>query len=405
MLKKICIITGQFPARPETFVVEHAVGLARRGYDVTVLSEGVAPGISLAELDALDASGMRRVDIAAYGLSRARNLIQMLSRCIIRPKLLRSILPRGPWTRRELFLADAYREVISSLQPDALHVHYGSQAGALCRFGLMPHAIVTWHGYEANTLPARRRKGMYHELFSGRYQHTVGSQFMVDRLKSLGCASDKIHQIPMGVDLGKFIYVDRSERASSVLRIVSVGRLDEMKGHGYLIAAVSQLIQDGVPVRLRIIGEGPLRSQLEAQIHGGGVSGSVELLGAQDSETVRQELEAADLFALAGVEAANGRVETQGVVLIEAQATGLPVVASRVGGVPGSLIDGETGILCEPQNVDQVVQAVKMYAESQALRLAHGRAAQEFVKQHFSLAKMLDSFETLYGVNQCVCSK
>ena len=107
MLKKICIITGQFPARPETFVVEHAVGLARRGYDVTVLSEGVAPGISLAELDALDASGMRRVDIAAYGLSRARNLIQMLSRCIIRPKLLRSILPRGPWTRRELFLADA----------------------------------------------------------------------------------------------------------------------------------------------------------------------------------------------------------------------------------------------------------------------------------------------------------
>lgn len=91
--------------------------------------------------------------------------------------------------------------------------------------------------------------------------------------------------------------------------------------------------------------------------------------------------------------------QTQGVVLIEAQAIGLPVVASNVGGIPGSLIDGETGTLCEPRNVDQLAQAVQRYATDKELRLAHGRAAAEFVQQRFTLSKMLDAFEVLYETN------
>ena len=200
----------------------------------------------------------------------------------------------------------------------------------------------------------------------------------------------------MGVDLNKFKFVDRSERTSSVLHIISVGRLDEMKGHCYLIEAVVQLIDMGVSVQLKIIGEGPLREVLESQIKESSASDYIELLGAQNSQVVRRELESADLFALAGVEAENGRVETQGVVLIEAQATGLPVVASRVGGVPDSLIDGLTGALCEPKNIDQLVEAIQQYSENLVHRLAHGRAASQFVQQRFSLSTMLDSFEALY---------
>jgi colanic acid/amylovoran biosynthesis glycosyltransferase len=251
----------------------------------------------------------------------------------------------------------------------------------------------------ANELLVLCGTGMYHELFLKSYLHTVGSQFMVDRLQTLGCPTELIHQIPMGIDLGKFTYVDRSVRASTVLQIVSVGRLDEVKGHRYLIAATAELIARGVPVHVRIIGEGSLRQKLEAQIVDCGLEGSIELLGAQDAEVVRQELAAADLFVLAGLKAVNGAEETQGIVLIEAQATGLPVVASKVGGVPDSLIDGDTGILCEPKNVGQLVQAVQRYAESKELRLAHGRAASAFVQRRFSLSKMLDSFEALYDLN------
>lgn len=397
MPKKICIVTGRFPARSETFVVNHAVGLAHRGYEVTVVCQGVGLGMSLAELDALDAVGLSRVHIKPYGLVRVRNAIQMLSRLIRRPKLIRFILTHGPWTRRELFLADAYAEEIEKDKPELLHIHYGIYAAVLCRIGIPSNAIVSWHGYDANIFPRRRGEDMYHALFANpSVKHTVGSSFMEERLEALGCQIQKLSKVPMGVDLNKFKFVDRSERTSSVLKIVSVGRLDEMKGHCYLINAVAQLIDKGVSVQLRIIGEGPLREVLDSQIKESTLGDYIELLGALNSRVVRRELESADLFALAGVEAENGRVETQGVVLIEAQATGLPIVASKVGGVPDSLIDGETGILCDPENVDQLAQALQRYAEHKELRMNHGRAASQFVQQRFSLSTMLDSFEALY---------
>lgn len=397
MPKKICIVTGRFPARSETFVTEHAVGLAHRGYEVTVVSQGVGPGMSLAELDALDAVGVRRVHIKAYGLRRSYNASQMVKRLLRRPKLLHYLSPKGPWTRRELFVADAYLEMLDKLSADVTHVHYGSFAGAMNCVGLSHGMVVTWHGYDANLLPRHRGEDMYQGLFENQsVQHTVGSNFMAERLETLGCQTQKSSKVPMGVDLNKFKFVDRSGRTSSVLHIISVGRLDEMKGHCYLIDAVAQSIDMGISVQLRIIGEGPLRGALESQIEESSAGNYIELLGAQNSRVVRRELEFADLFALAGVEAENGRVETQGVVLIEAQATGLPVVASRVGGVPDSVIHGETGTLCEPKNIDQLVAAIQQYAENLGYRLAHGRAASRFVQQRFSLSTMLDSFEALY---------
>jgi colanic acid/amylovoran biosynthesis glycosyltransferase len=246
-------------------------------------------------------------------------------------------------------------------------------------------------------LPRRRGGNMYHALYANpSVKHTVGSTFMAQRLETLGCQNQKFSKVPMGVDLNKFKFVDRSERTSSVLKIVSVGRLEEVKGHCYLIDAVVKLMDMGVSAQLRIIGEGSLREPLESQIEESSAGGYIELLGAQNTRVVRRELASADLFALAGVEASSGSEETQGVVLIEAQATGLPVVASRVGGIPDSMIHGETGTLCEPKNIDQLVEAIQGYTENLRHRLAHGRAASQFVQQRFSLSTMLDSFEALY---------
>ena len=198
MPKKICIVTGRFPARSETFVTEHAVGLTHRGYEVTVVSQGVGSGMSLAELDALDAVGVRRVNIKAYALGRVSNAIRMLLRLVRRPKLICFILPRGSWTRRELFLADAYAEEIEKDKPELLHIHYGIHAAVLCRIGMPMGAVVTWHGYDANVLPLHRGDDMYQELFENlSVQHTVGSSFMEERLEALGCQTQKLSKVPM----------------------------------------------------------------------------------------------------------------------------------------------------------------------------------------------------------------
>lgn len=396
--KKICIVAGAFPARSETFIVEHAVGLARLGHDISVVSQGVGDGITTEEINKIDISGVRRIYISNYNNNRIINFCYMVKRILRRPSLSKLLCKQWPWTRRELFLADEYSEVISNISPAVLHVHYGVWAGAILWFGLPVNTIITWHGYDANVLPRQRGAGMYKELFSGPYLHTVGSPFMENRLVELGCQRNNITRIPMGVDLEKFTYVTRESHSGCALRIISIGRLDEMKGHCYLIHAVAKLIADGLSVVLKIVGDGPLRSDLKAQIISYGAEDYITLLGGLTSDSVRQELEAADLFVLAGIEATNGRVETQGVALIEAQATGLPVVSTPVGGVPSSLIDGVTGTLCAPKDVTALVSAMKLYAENKGLRLEHGRAACEFVEKRFLLSKMLQDFEALYFV-------
>jgi colanic acid/amylovoran biosynthesis glycosyltransferase len=286
---------------------------------------------------------------------------------------------------------------IAAAGPDLVHVHYGTFAGALHRFGLPEGSVVTWHGYDANEVPRRRGDAMYRELFAGPYRHTVGSSFMRERLVQLGADPATISLIPMGIDLDRFPCVPRESLGpGATLRLVSVGRLDEMKGHGFLIQAAARLLDDGRDIDLRIIGDGPLAGDLHRQVQATGHADRIKLLGAQPSEQVTQELARAHLFALTGVVASTGRVETQGVVFAEAQATGLPVIACNVGGVSDSLIDGETGVLCPPGDVEAIASAIASFMDDPAKLECFGRRARAFVEERFSVETMLDSFERLY---------
>jgi colanic acid/amylovoran biosynthesis glycosyltransferase len=297
-----------------------------------------------------------------------------------------------------MFQAWERRLAISAAGADFVHVHYGTFAGALHRFGLPEGSLVTWHGYDANEVPRRRGEAMYRELFAGPYRHTVGSSFMSERLVQLGADPGSISLIPMGIDLERFPFVSREPlRPGAAMRLVSVGRLDEMKGHRFLIQAVARLLDDGRDLDLRIIGDGPLAGHLRRQVQATGHADRINLLGAQPSEQVAEELAGAHLFALTGVVASTGRVETQGVVFAEAQATGLPVISCDVGGVSDSLIDGETGVLCPPGDVDAIARAIASFIDDPAKVEAFGRRGREFVEERFSVETMLDSFERLYA--------
>ncbi|MFC7338088.1 glycosyltransferase family 4 protein [Haloferula chungangensis] len=392
--KHVCILAEKFPARSETFILEHAIGLARRGYEVTVVSGGPADGISDSEVKAVSSSGVRMVQHARMrtsGISWIRQIAGVLLRY---PVLWRGFRQKRPWNDHEGITASFKYDALRQLKPDVVHIHFGYHALSLHRLGARFPTVVTWHGLDANVFPRWYGEGMYEALFSGSGYHTVGSDFMAGRLRSLGARDSSVTKAAMGVDLTKFPMIDREP--SATFRIVSVGRLDEMKGHKYLIDSVSQLMIEGLPVSLRIVGEGPMRKELERQIEESGQGRQIELLGARTSAEILDELRCADLFALTGVVAASGRVETQGVAFIEAQATGLPVVACDVGGVSESLIDGNTGILCKPGDVASIKGAIKFFWENPEERIAFGLRGRDFVKKRFSIEGMLDRFGHLY---------
>jgi glycosyltransferase involved in cell wall biosynthesis len=153
-----------------------------------------------------------------------------------------------------------------------------------------------------------------------------------------------------------FLKNARFPRRDEPYTFFSAGSLDGNKNHKLLIDAFARVVSR-VPVRLRIAGDGPQRNQLVAQARELGIDAQISFLGVLDKAGMLRELGAADCFAL------SSRYETFGVVVIEAIAAGLPVVATRCGG-PESVISADCGIVVESENVDAMAEAMLLMTES-----------------------------------------
>ena len=344
---KICIVTGYlFPSRSETFIVNHALGLSQRGHNVSVISRGPGPDVEANEVERIDLAGIRRIVIPEIGFyAKVSKLINFLYWCV------RRFINRDKHyfsfsLLRKALTKSSYVNAVERAKPDVVHVHYGSVANDLFGIGLTRKAIVTWHGMDANKLPRQLGESIYKELFKYDFIHTVGSSFMENRLTTLGANPGAIRKVPMGVNLSNFPYVDRRVKTNETFRIITVGRLSEEKGHEYLIRAVASLLKKGYNISLRIVGAGPLEKKLRNVILEESSSNNICLTGSMSSRLVFQELKKSNLFVLSGVIAETGSTEGQGMVLIESQATGLPVVCSDIGGMPDTIIDRKTGLLC-----------------------------------------------------------
>jgi glycosyltransferase involved in cell wall biosynthesis len=170
--------------------------------------------------------------------------------------------------------------------------------------------------------------------------------------------------------------------------LISVGRLTEAKDHPNLLAAVDLLRQGGEPVELVIVGEGELRPSLEAEIARRNLGTAVTLAGVRtDPEHLLRE---ADVFVLSSSR------EGFPVVVLEAMASGLPVVSTRVGGVSEILQDGENGMLVPPGDPGALAAAIRRLMTDSTLRASLGRRARETVASRFSLDRAVERYGRLY---------
>jgi glycosyltransferase involved in cell wall biosynthesis len=198
------------------------------------------------------------------------------------------------------------------------------------------------------------------------------------------CREDATVVIPNAIDAGR--PPERRPPRPGPMAIVGVGRLAQQKNFATLVAAVARLPRG--TATLQIFGEGPLRAALEQQIAALGLAGTVELAG--EVPDVRPYLEAADVFALTSL------WEGLPLSVLEAMAVSLPVVASRVDGVPEAVVDGETGLLTTPGAIDEVAAVLGRLAEDEALRRRLGAAGRSRVERDFSLAGWRASHLQLY---------
>ena len=195
-------------------------------------------------------------------------------------------------------------------------------------------------------------------------------------------SAGKIQRIYNGIELDDFP-VAQPERGGP-LRIVSVGRLIEFKGFQHLLESVTQLNQRGVETEVRIIGEGPMRAQLEGEIAANGLL-NVELCGVRSQKQIQRELAAAHLFVLPSIVDSKGASDILPTVITEAMACRLPVVSTTLAGIPEMVSHGETGLLVEPGDAHAMADAIMELSTDGARRKAMGEAGRARAEKLFSL--------------------
>ena len=207
----------------------------------------------------------------------------------------------------------------------------------------------------------------------------------------------KIHRVYNGIDL-EHLPTPAQGTTNPMPRIISVGRLVAFKGFEHLIDACAELARRGFDFVCDIIGDGPLRDRLGAKIDMLNLSSRFNLLGSLPQRAVLEKIQAADIFALASVIDAQGASDVFPTVILEAMASALPVVSSRLAGIPELVMHGQTGILVSPGDTTALTQALEQLLRDAELRLRYGRAGRARIEQHFriehTVMPLLKLFET-----------
>ena len=184
--------------------------------------------------------------------------------------------------------------------------------------------------------------------------------------------------------------------------LLFVGRLAEKKGVTYLISAMKGIAKEFPGCKLVIVGDGPEKQSLMTQSQQLGLSGSVVFTGSLPNQSLPVFYRAADVFVLPSIVDSRGDTEGLGVVLLEAIAAGIPVVASNVGGIPDILINNKTGVLAEQKNPESLAQDIVSLLKSRQQQKKLSSAAKKHIEKTYSWQKVASDF---HGVFSSVLSK
>jgi len=204
---------------------------------------------------------------------------------------------------------------------------------------------------------------------------TQYSQHYLQQLRP--AAAPKIATIYHGVELKRFAPAERPDGAG--LRILSVGRLVDQKGFATLLRACALLVAGGRDVRCEIVGDGPLRQALEADVAALGLHERVRFAGWVFQDAMPDLYRTADVFALACQRAPDGDMDGIPNVIWEAMASGVPVVSTRLSGIPEAVENGVCGLLVQPQDTEALAAALGRLHDDAVLRHRLGAAARQRV--------------------------
>jgi colanic acid/amylovoran biosynthesis glycosyltransferase len=309
------------------------------------------------------------------------------------------------------FPAGPYRDIIRRESVRVIHAHngwegartigLGGNAGAAARPGgsrpKLPF-VVSFYGRDASLLPRSRYwRRLYKRLFARADRIIAEGPHMADVLKDIGAPAERVRVVRLGIPIEAFPFRERRAEPSSAITGLIAGSLREKKGILQAMEALARIAPAHPLVNLRIIGDGELRPQIEARAAERDLRDRVKLLGYQPYSAYREELYKAQFLLAPSLTAADG--DTEGgapVCLLEAQATGLPVVATTHCDIPDATAPGKSALLAPEGDIAALASRLEELVRNPAAWAGMGRAGREHVEMHFDIRRQTERMAEVY---------
>lgn len=385
---KIAYLASRYPAISHTFIMREILALREAGFDVRTFTVRRVPnGELLTELDRREARNTRAILPAGFFRIFTAHASMLLHSPARYFSTLCNALSRRPAGMRQLIW----------------HLFYFVEAGLLAH-RLRQSGVTHIHAHFANVaanvakLAAQLSGGTWSLTIHGHadYGDPTTSR-LADKIASAAftvCVSDfgkaqamlqtnpalwpRIHRVFCGIDTKRFQpAVQSAKKQSSSLRLLTVARLSPEKGLTVLLDALSMARTQGADVHLTIVGYGPLQQALQQQTDRLQLNSCVTFAGAIGQDRIQSFYQNADAFVLSSFS------EGLPVVLMEAMATGLPVIASRITGIPELVRENTDGLLVPPGNVSVLADAICTLARNPELCAQYAASARDQVCRHF----------------------
>lgn len=295
-----------------------------------------------------------------------------------------------------LFL-NHFRGVLHQERPALLHAQFGNEALfflPIRRWSRIPF-VVSFRGSDASQwlplLPER-----FAVLFREASLCLVRSDHMRKKLLAAGCPASRIAVHHSSIDLEKFPFRPRHPPRDGAYRILTVARLVEKKGLEHSLRAFARFLRRFPASGYTIVGGGELRHHLETEARRLRVHERVSFLGPSSATVVQRELQKSHIFLLTPQIASNGKQEGIPVAIMEALASGLPVVSTRHAGIPELVVHGESGLLAAEQDSDGIAAQLMSLGEQSAIGPCLAKKGRDIVEREFNILVQTARLERLY---------
>ncbi len=406
---RIAKFLGIFPGVAGTYINRQIIGLLELGHEVDIYVEYRPRVDPMNFVGQTDVQAYHLLDRTIYmdapPLHTGQRYLTALRRAMecyrLAPHLTLSVFNPAQYGRSVVSLSALHRLyhlAMVSGRYDVLHAHAGMVANRFLFASELWQTplVVSFHGQDFSAWPRKYGLGYYRRLFADATAVTANSEHTRRRLEALGCPSEKIHKAYESWDMKTFAAGPHLRRPGEPIRVLTVARLVEKKGVEYAIQAVALARRTHPPLFLDIVGDGHLRPQLEALIRHLNLGDAVTLHGALPSPEVARMMAQSHIFTLPSVTAASGDEEGLGVALVEAEASGLPVVATLHGPFPEVVLDGVTGFLVPERDPGALADRLVYLADHPEAAEAMGAAGRKHVEEQFDERELTRQVLAIY---------